>query len=225
MLAVGPAVLGFLIQAVTGAIVATDSAAWRMAVLEEVAFEREHTSPSAVDLAFYTTDRSPIWVRALRLTVYPAYLTAFLGEGGFLAYRMLQPGWWTRIEAVDPSPTVQWLRYPLLVVGVLLLLCALPRLGILWWRKIAHATMMLRNKNTPVQVSRAMSILADITDTLRGAGRKVESRVARGYYTLHVDDQTVLRSRSLQGLATRTREWYKTQPAETPSDGSKSVTR
>lgn len=204
VLATGPTVLGFLIQAVTGSIAATETAAWRMAVLEEVEFEREYTAPNAIDLAFYTTDRSPAWVRAGGLVVYPAYLTAFLAEGAWLT------SWLGRAEAgaFKGSVGVKWILFAL---GLALLLTALPRLAFLWWRKVSHAWVLLRHRKTPVRISRAMTALADISDSLRGAGHRVESRFEGRSYRLYVDDERVAWGHSLQELTVRTREWVDRQ--------------
>ena len=205
VLATGPTVLGFLIQAVSGSVVATDVVAWRMAVLEDVEFEREYTSPSAIDLAFYTTDRSPASVRAAGLLVYPTYLTLFLVEGVWLL------GLLTQLDA--DSSDVGVARWILFVIGIVMLVGAVPRLVILWWRKLSHALVILRHKNTPVRVSRAMETLADITDSLRGAGRKVESRFEHYSYRLYVDELEVARGRSLQELTVCTRDWIDEQAA------------
>ncbi len=213
VLATGPIVLGFLIQAVTGTILAIDSAAWRMAVLEEVEFEKEHTAPSAVDLAFYTNERSPALARAGRLLVYPVYLTLFLAEGGGLSC------WLWRTEFEQGLPGFPYLKWLLFGLGVALLVTALPRLLSMWWRKLSHAWVLLRHKNTPVGVSRAMTVLADISDSLRGAGRKVESRFEKRWYRFYVDDDLIAWGRSLQELTVRTREWADSRADQVVEEG------
>ncbi len=207
VLATGPIVLGFLIQAVTGTIVAIENAAWRMAVLEEVEFEREHTAPSAIDLAFYTTERSPVAARAAGLIVYPAYLTAFLVEGSYLI-------WWLSTTNTDDSTVLGGVKWALVVLGFALLMTSIPRLWLLWMRKVSHAYVIMMHRHTPVSVSRAMTTLADISDSLRGAGRKVESRFENRRYRLYVDDEQVAGGRSLQELTVRTREWAEHQATQ-----------
>lgn len=82
---------GFLIMAARGALVAT-STAWNAldhSDIDHRAFEAFDAQPIALDLAFYTTHKSPRWLQALAHFVYSAY---FLAESDTL--RVTPPASW-----------------------------------------------------------------------------------------------------------------------------------
>ncbi len=136
ILATGPLVIAFLIQAVTGAMIAIENAAWRMAVVEEVELERQHTSPSAIDMAFYTTGQSTSLARAARQLVYPIYLSVFFFESCWLVYQSDIQELGNKIISLSSSLTI---NNVLTGIGILFIISALPRLVGLWRRKLACA--------------------------------------------------------------------------------------
>lgn len=124
VLATGGPILAFLVLAVMGAI-----RAWTHA-LEQYRgtspakdAEQLDTHPNALDLAMYTTDKSPAIMRHLLSFVYPVFLTAFLGESGLL-------GWW-----VWSSHAVVG-RDVLLGVWALLWFPAAVLVLAMWWTRI-----------------------------------------------------------------------------------------
>ena len=88
VLAAGGPIIAFLILAVMGAI-----RAWTQALQQvrgtspPLNAEPLDTYPNAIDLALYTTDRSPRWLRNLLYFAEPIYLTAAVVEAAWL-------GWW-----------------------------------------------------------------------------------------------------------------------------------
>ncbi len=85
VLAAGGPILAFLVLAVLGAI-----RAWTRAVDEirgtstVIPVEALDSHPNAIDLAFYTTKRSPKFVRTLLHFAYPTFVTGALVEAAWL---------------------------------------------------------------------------------------------------------------------------------------------
>ena len=85
VLAAGGPILAFLVLTVLGAI-----RAWTRAVDEirgtstVIPVEALDSHPNAIDLAFYTTKRSPILVRKLLYFVYPTFVTGAIVEAAWL---------------------------------------------------------------------------------------------------------------------------------------------
>lgn len=118
VLASGGPVLAFLVLVVVGAI-----RAWTHA-LEQVrgtvpATDAEplDAHPNAIDLAVYTTDRSPAILRRLLSLAYALFLTVGLAESVWL-------GWWAWSVRIPARPvligvmTITWLPAALLVLGM-----------------------------------------------------------------------------------------------------------
>jgi hypothetical protein len=100
VVAAGPVVLSFLLLSYLGALRAY-SQAWKALGLDlpvdsDVA-EAFDTSPNALDLAYYTTPRTPVFIREPLHFVVPFVLTGFLSAVVWLAYRvtaLVSPGPW-----------------------------------------------------------------------------------------------------------------------------------
>ncbi len=124
VLATGGPILAFLVLVVMGAIRAwTHAFEQYRGTSPAVDSEQLDTHPNALDLAMYTTDKSPAMVRRLLSFVYPFFLTASLGESGLL-------GWW-----VWSSPAVVG-RDVLLVAWALLWIPAAVLVLAMWWTRI-----------------------------------------------------------------------------------------
>ena len=103
----GGPILAFLVLATLGAIRAWTHALeqFRGASPAEDA-EQLDISPNALDLAIYTTDKSPSIVRRILYFIYPTYLVAALVESGWLLV-------WTCTAPVVPA------RYGFMAAGAI----------------------------------------------------------------------------------------------------------
>ncbi len=123
ILASGGAVIAFLLLATFGAL-----RAWRRAIYQyyeltkTTGSERLDIHPNALDIAFYTTAKSPRWIRRITWQMYPLFLSALIAEA-----------WWLFVVtwATPNSPG----RIAFVVVGAILLVPATLLVAKLWWTK------------------------------------------------------------------------------------------
>jgi hypothetical protein len=119
VLASGGPIIAFLVLVIIGAI-----RAWTHA-LEQVRgtrpakdSEQLDTHPNAIDLAIYTTDRSPSTIKQVTYFAYPLLLLAGLAESAILAW------WLWRTPSVGARPVflilqlVTWVPAAVLVIGM-----------------------------------------------------------------------------------------------------------
>jgi|GEM_PF-1779178 len=125
VLASGGPIVAFLVLVIMGAI-----RAWTHA-LEQYRgtspandAEQLDTHPNALDLAMYTTDKSPAVMRHLLSFVYPLFLTAALVESVWL-------GWWLWSDPVVPGR-----EYFLVAWVVSWIPAAVLVLSNMWWKRI-----------------------------------------------------------------------------------------
>ena len=98
VLGFGPALISFFVLAVTATMRATRMARAKLHLGRgDWSGEELHTSPNALDLAFYTTRQSPKLVAILTHFSYVAFLALGLYEAAWLAKRLWDaeaPTWW-----------------------------------------------------------------------------------------------------------------------------------
>jgi len=118
VLASGGPMIGFLVLAVMGAI-----RAWTHAVDQvrgqgsRVSVEQLDTHPNAIDLALYTTPKSPKSLRAILYFAYPAVLIAALVESAVLWYSIAQTPAFPRVP-ITIVQAVVWIPAAFLVLSM-----------------------------------------------------------------------------------------------------------
>jgi hypothetical protein len=93
VLASGAPVISFLVLAVTGALRAFGQARTKLGLGSggDWSAEAVDTHPNAIDLALYTTAKSPKLIATVTYFVYPLFLTAALIEAAWLWSNFLDP--------------------------------------------------------------------------------------------------------------------------------------
>lgn len=200
--AAGPAVIGFLLAAVLGALDATTHAGARME-LGKGEFEREDVGPNAVDMAFYTTADSPRVALALGYLSYPAYLALFFGEGVWL---------WSNLFQLEQRSAVLevalWLGAAMLLLGFL----RLPRFAT---GKVRAFWNKLRDKEPTPSFRQAIELLSEAEDIIREGGAQVVTSSEEGRWRCLVDGDVIAEQNSVPALAASVRTWVKAHRAET----------
>jgi hypothetical protein len=83
ILAAAPSVLGFLVLTILGAMRATGQAVAALGVSDKAgAWEQLDIYPNAIDLAVYTTTKSPRWLATGLYFSYPTFLALAIVEAG-----------------------------------------------------------------------------------------------------------------------------------------------
>ena len=119
VLASGGPIIGFLVLAVVGAI-----RAWTHAVDQvrgqgsRISVEQLDTHPNAIDLAVYTTAKSPRSLRTILYFAYPTVLIAALVESALLWYSVAQTPGFPRVPLTIVQALV-WIPAAFLVLSML----------------------------------------------------------------------------------------------------------
>jgi len=127
----GPGVLSFVVLAVFGALRAYGRAERKLQLDTDLALsgstEPFDLHPNAIDLAVYTSEKSPKWVAALLYFSYPLALTVFVAEAGWLLTDLALS------SRYIPS------KWAFVLIGALLWVPAVIQLGIFWWKRLKRA--------------------------------------------------------------------------------------
>jgi hypothetical protein len=119
VLASGGPVIAFLVLAIMGAIRAWTHALEQIRGVDSRAgAEQLDTYPNAIDLAIYTTDKSPKTLRSILYFAYPVVLIAALIESVVLWYSVVQTPGFPHKAAVIILQALIWLPAAILVLSM-----------------------------------------------------------------------------------------------------------